>query len=52
MSGRTTCPAESFRVQTLEDNLPPRVPDDPGYPPLTYKRQFVPPKEMVADPKP
>jgi arylsulfatase len=38
--------------ETLEDQLPPRVPDDPGYPPLTSKRQFVPPKEMMADPKP
>jgi len=38
--------------ETLEDSLPPRVPDDAGYPPLIYKRQFVPPKEMVADPKP
>jgi arylsulfatase len=38
--------------ETLEDQLPPRVPDDPGYPPLTSKRQFVPPKDMMADPKP
>lgn len=38
--------------ETLEDALPPRVPDDPGYPPLIYKRQFVPPKELLADPKP
>ena len=38
--------------ETLEDNLPPRVPDDPGYPPLIYKRQFVPPREKVAVPKP
>ncbi|MGB9194946.1 MAG: arylsulfatase [Azonexus sp.] len=38
--------------ETLEDKLPQRVPDDPGYPPLIYKRQFVPPKDMVADPKP
>lgn len=37
--------------ETLEDQLPPRVPDDPGYPPLTTKRQFVPPAEMVADPE-
>jgi len=37
--------------ETLEDQLPPRVPDDAGYPPLIYKRQFVPPREMVADPK-
>jgi arylsulfatase A-like enzyme len=38
--------------ETLEDQLPPRVPDDPGYPPLIYKRQFVPPKDLLADPKP
>jgi len=38
--------------ETLEDQLPQRVPDDPGYPPLIYKRQFVPPKDLVADPKP
>ena len=37
--------------ETLEDQLPPRVPDEAGYPPLIYKRQFVPPKDMVADPK-
>jgi arylsulfatase A-like enzyme len=38
--------------ETLEDQLPQRVPDDSGYPPLIYKRQFVPPKDLVADPKP
>jgi len=38
--------------ETLEDQLPKRVPDDAGYPPLIYKRQFVPPKELMADPKP
>jgi len=38
--------------ETLEDQLPQRVPDDAGYPPLIYKRQFVPPKDMLADPKP
>ena len=38
--------------ETLEDQLPPRVPDDPGYPPLINKKQFVPPKDMVAEPKP
>ena len=37
--------------ETLEDQLPPRVPDEAGYPPLIYKRQFVPPRDMVADPK-
>jgi len=38
--------------ETLKDQLPPRVPVDPGYPPLVYKKQFVPPKEMLAEPKP
>lgn len=38
--------------ETLEDGLPPRTPDDAGFPPLIYKRQFVPPKDMVAEPKP
>ena len=37
--------------ETLEDQLPMRVPVDSGYPPLMYKRQFVPPEEMMADPK-
>jgi len=38
--------------ETLEDQLPMRVPVEAGYPPLLYKRQFVPPKDMLADPKP
>jgi arylsulfatase len=38
--------------ETLKDKLPMRVPDDPGYPPLLYKRQFVAPKDLLADPKP
>jgi len=37
--------------ETLEDQLPTRVPVEAGFPPLIYKRQFVPPKEMLADPK-
>jgi arylsulfatase len=36
----------------LEEKMPERFPDDAGYPPLIYKRQFVPPKELVTDPKP
>ena len=35
--------------ETLVDQLPPRVPDDPGYPPLLNKRQFVPPADMVKE---
>jgi arylsulfatase len=38
--------------ETLDDKLPERVPDDAGYPPLIYKRQVMPPKDMTADPKP
>lgn len=38
--------------ETLEDQLPPRVPVDEGYPPLINKKQFVPPKEQLAEPKP
>ncbi len=37
--------------ETLEDQLPPRVPVDAGYPPLINKRQFMPPKDMTAKPK-
>ena len=37
--------------ETLEDQLPLRVPVEEGFPPLIYKRQFVPPKELIADPK-
>jgi arylsulfatase len=38
--------------ETLDDQLPARVPDDPGFPPLVTKGQFVPPKDMMAEPKP
>jgi hypothetical protein len=37
--------------ETLEDQLPPRVPVDAGYPPLYNKKQFMPPKDMTAKPK-
>jgi len=37
---------------TLENDMPQRVRVYPGFPPLIYQRQFVPPKEMLADPKP
>jgi arylsulfatase len=32
--------------------MPERFPVVVGYPPLIYKQQFVPPKDMMADPKP
>jgi len=37
--------------ETLKGQLPQRVPDDPGYPPLINKRQFVPPADMVKESK-
>ena len=37
--------------ETMEKLLPQRVPDDAGFPPLTGKRQFVPPPDMLAEPK-
>lgn len=37
--------------ETMEDQLPPRVPVDPGFPPLTTEKQFVPPKDLLAEPK-
>jgi arylsulfatase len=37
--------------ETLEDVLPQRVPVQAGYPPLNLKRQYVPPADMLADPK-
>lgn len=33
--------------ETLDNTMPMRVPDDPGFPPLIYKKQFIPPNEMV-----
>jgi len=33
--------------ESSEDKMPQRFPDDPGYPPLIYKRQFVPPRELI-----
>lgn len=35
----------------ISDQLPQRFPVEAGYPPLLNKRQFIPPKEMMADPK-
>jgi hypothetical protein len=37
--------------ESLYDQLPPRFPSEAGYPPLLYKRQYTPPKELMADPK-
>jgi arylsulfatase len=36
----------------LEKKLPDRYPVDAGFPSLVYKKQFVPPADMLADPKP
>lgn len=37
--------------ESLEKALPQRVPVQPGYPPANLKRQYVPPADMLADPK-
>ena len=37
--------------ETLEDQLPMRVPVEAGFPPLLFKRQFVPPADMLTEPK-
>lgn len=34
--------------ETLEDALPPRVPVDEGYPPLKFKKPFVPPTKPAG----
>jgi arylsulfatase len=36
----------------LEKALPQRVPVQAGYPPANFKKQYVPPPDMMADPKP
>ena len=33
--------------ETLDDTMPMRVPVDPGFPPLIYKKQFIPPKNLI-----
>ncbi|MEW6586372.1 MAG: sulfatase/phosphatase domain-containing protein, partial [Nitrospirota bacterium] len=33
----------------MEEKLPPRVPVTEGWPPLIYKKQFVPPKELLKE---
>jgi arylsulfatase len=35
----------------LSDQLPVRFPVEEGYPPLVNKRQYVPPQDMMTDPK-
>jgi len=35
----------------LSDQLPMRFPVEEGYPPLINKRQYVPPQDMMTDPK-
>lgn len=35
--------------QTLEDQLPMRVPVDEGYPPLKFKTPFVPPRHGAPE---
>lgn len=38
--------------EQLEKRLPDRYPVVDGFPPLVYQKQFIPPKDMMADPKP
>jgi arylsulfatase len=38
--------------ESLEKALPQRVPVQAGYPPANLKRQYVPPADMLAEPKP
>jgi len=33
--------------ESSEDTMPPRFPDDSGFPPLIYMRQFVPPPALI-----
>jgi len=33
--------------ESAEDKMPRRFPDDPGYPPISYKGQFVPPAALI-----
>jgi len=35
----------------LVKTMPERLPVEVGFPPLLYEKQFVPPKDMMADPK-
>jgi arylsulfatase len=37
--------------ETLEDALPPRVPVETGYPPVNYQKQYIPPQDMMTEPK-
>ncbi len=37
--------------ETMEDQLPPRFPVQDGYPPYLKIQQFMPPQEMMAEPK-
>ncbi len=39
-------------LDTMEKDLPQRVTVYPGFPPLIYQQQFVPPEDMLAEPKP
>jgi arylsulfatase len=41
-----TLPSRS-PFENSENTMPKRFPDDPGCPPLTCKKQFVPPPGMI-----
>jgi arylsulfatase len=39
-------PSRSY-LEGAYDTMPARFPDDAGYPPLFYKKQFVPPPALI-----
>ena len=44
-------PAQPLALRDSGEALPQRVPVQAGYPPVNLKRQYVPPKDMLAEPK-
>ncbi len=50
-TNRVVLPSRS-PYEALDDQLPKRVPVEAGFPPLIYKRQFVPPADLLTDPAP
>jgi len=52
MSGQQGDPASRVIWEGMVKKMPDRYPVEEGFPPLIYKRQFIPPTNMLADPKP
>ena len=40
-----------LRLFNQQNGIVERFPGQPGYPAIIYKRQFIPPKDMLAEPK-